>query len=124
MSYLIKRCFVIVVFSQFLAGCGNIGKKHIYYWEDYSAPLYAFKKTPDQKNRRKYEESLKNIIDVSGRKGKRVPPGIFAEYGYREAQKGKTNEAAKYFDMEEKSYPESKAFVKHLRERFIRFDLK
>jgi len=101
-----------------------MGGEQIYYWKGYSEHLYEFTKTPDKENKKKYQESLSKIIDVSEKEGKRVPPGIFAEYGYMMAQDGKVKEAARYFDMEEENYPESKAFISHLRERFIRFDLK
>lgn len=113
-----KKTAVILIFLFLLTvGCASRGP--IYYWGDYSRSLYAYKKTTDRDHLEKHKVALTNIIAVSNKRNKRVPPGIYCEYGYYLLQEGKTERALYYFDLEEKTYPESKVFVERLKEKLI-----
>jgi hypothetical protein len=101
----------LLSFSALLLGCAA---KPLYYWGSYEKSLYAYKKEPTEDTRKDHIETLQDIIKVSQEEGTRVPPGVYAEYGYIMLQTGKKAEAMKYFDLEQKTYPESALMVNRL----------
>jgi hypothetical protein len=89
-----------------MSGCA--AQKPMYYYGDYSQSLYALKKEPTDETKKQHIEVLQNIMTVTKEDGYvRVPPGIYAEYGYMMHITGKTTEAIKYFALEKQTYPES-----------------
>jgi len=99
-----------------LAGCSPPNK--LYYWGSYSSSLHNFRKAPNKKTTKAYQNSLADIIKTSEENHTRVPPGIFAEYGYSLAKEGKTKKAMALFDLEKKSYPESGVLTQRLKKMF------
>ena len=102
---------LLVVFC--LSGCAT--QKPMYSWGDYSSSLYKLKKNPCDESLMKHKQVLLKIMDDSEKNGSRVPPGVYCEYGYVSMKEGKTNEALAYFDLEEKTYPESAVFMQRLK---------
>ena len=86
-----------------------------YYWGDYSATLYDAKKSPTAETLQKHKDALVQIIQESNRQSLRVPPGVYAEYGYLLLKEGNTTEGVKYLDLEAETYPESKAFIERVK---------
>lgn len=83
---------------------GACGKQTMYAWGDYEGSLYSYYKDPE-----KVEElmtALDNTI-VNAGESRRVPPGIFAEYGYLLLVRNKGGEAIEYFAREKAAWPES-----------------
>ena len=108
-----KKSYVIVIISIFFfAGCAT---KPMYKWGDYSSSLYKLKKEPNNENLQKHKQVLINIMEDSKQDGLRVPPGVYCEYGYLLLNEGNKDEALKYFDMEEQTYPESTIFIQRLK---------
>ena len=107
-------CFFILVF---LAGCAP---QEIFYWGDYSTTLYDYKKNPDEKTLAAHKKSLIDIIAVSPQKNRRIPPGVYAEYGFLLIKDGKEGEGLQYFEKEITLYPESKIFIQRLRDEMSR----
>lgn len=105
--------FLVIIFFS-LPSCA---KKQLYNWRHYSDTLYAYKKTPDDKNIHKHKQELLEIIEKSEAKGRKVPPGIYCEYGYILMNEGNTKEALKYYDMEEQTYPESQVLIQMLKSK-------
>jgi hypothetical protein len=83
----------------------------LYYWGNYSNSLYNFKKNPDESTKKSHIESLEKIINKSNYHGKKIPPGVYCEYGYYFLLEENYLEAKKYFELEKKLYPESTKFV-------------
>lgn len=109
-----KRGYLIaILFVCFFAGCAT--QKPMYSWGDYSSSLYHFKKEPNDENLQKHKQVLVTIIEDSKENGLRVPPGVYCEYGYILVKEKKNDEALKYFDMEEQTYPESTVFIQRLK---------
>ena len=46
-----------------------------------------------------------------------VPPGLYAEKAYMLLKAGNKQEALRYFDLEIKSYPESKLFIDRIKKQ-------
>lgn len=108
-----KKIYIILIMaSYFFTGCAA---KPIYYWGNYSSSLYKFKKTPNDKTLKAHKLVLVKIIEKSNETGRRVPPGVYCEYGYILMKEGKTENALKYYELEEQTYPESKVFIQQLK---------
>jgi hypothetical protein len=110
-----KKVLYILLFltTYFFVGCAT--QKPMYFWGNYSSSLYAYKKTPNEENLLKHKKELLKIIEESKARGLRVPPGVYCEYGYILMKEGKNEEALKYYELEEQTYPESTIFIQHLK---------
>lgn len=99
----------------FMAGCTTPQNRPNYVWKNYSSSLYALKKAPSDENLKNHKDVLLSIMEESKKENCRVPPGVYCEYGYLLLKEGKEKEAFYYFDLEEKTYPESKIFIQNLK---------
>ena len=108
---------ILVLLSMILlVCCGCVAQqKPMYYWGDYSSTLYAYKKAPSAETLKQHMEMLQNIIAKSAEESLRVPPGVYAEYGYLLLQSGNLTQAMQYFLLEEQTYPESSPLMIKLR---------
>jgi hypothetical protein len=96
-----KRLFLSSCFLLLAAGCAPQTR---YAWNEYDTILYQYYKSPAEDEQ--FVEHLKEVIDKAEAVGK-VPPGIYAEYGFALYEKGNFQEAAKYFKLEKDKWPES-----------------
>ena len=107
-----KKSIVLLILSVILlTGC----VKSQYYWGYYSYTLYKYKKAQTDETLEKHKMSMEKIIRKSEDKEKRVPPGIYCEYGYYLIQEGDVAQGMEYFDKEVKAYPESETFINTLK---------
>lgn len=106
-----------------LAGCAAQSEPTApgYQWGNYSSTYYAYKYNPSEQTRRQHMRELESIIRTAHRKRREhedactcAPPGLYAEYGYFLMKEGKTERAIKFFRLEQRVYPESKALVRRL----------
>ncbi len=102
---------IVFLFVLNIVGCVP---PTLYNWGNYSSTLYSYKKDPNDKNLTEHKKSLDEIVTVSARNGKNVPPGVFAELGFYLIKEGKQSEGEVYFAKEVKLYPESKIFIDKL----------
>jgi hypothetical protein len=86
-----------------------------YVWEDYSSTLYQMKKNPSAETIKQHMDELTNIMERSKELNLRVPPGVYCEYGFLLMKEGKKEEAFRYFDLEQQTYPESIVFITNLK---------
>ncbi len=77
----------------------------MYHWGAYDSALYGHYRKPAE--REAWVEALKTAILEAEREGRRVPPGLYAEYGYALLEEGKSKEAVTYFEKEKEKWPES-----------------
>ncbi len=108
-----KICFIVILSVCFSAGCAM--QKPIYTWGDYSSSLYKLKKEPNDENLIRHKQVLVKIVEDSKENGLRVPPGVYCEYGYILLKEGKNDEALRYFDLEQQTYPESTVLIQRLK---------
>jgi hypothetical protein len=80
----------------------------MYTWKNYDDKLYQYYKNPSENA--KFAEKLKETIVEAEGAGK-IPPGIYAEYGYVLYEQGNFVEAAEYFQKEHDKWPESQVFM-------------
>lgn len=97
-----KRCLFIALFVLFgFTGCASTGH---YHWGHYETSLYQYYKNPADVE--SFSEELAEVIE-KGIPDDRVPPGIYAEYGYILFLQGKNKEAITCFQKEKEKWPES-----------------
>lgn len=100
-----KKVFYCLIAATFLmTGCAP---SH-YDWGNYDQKLYNHYQNPAQYDQ--YIDDLKNII-TQRETADRVPPGIFAEYGYAMYEKGNFPESIEYFKKEQSKWPESNVLM-------------
>lgn len=103
---------ILFVFAILITGCQQNKQPDIYTWNNYveSSSNYGMK-GHDKAILEKHVAELEKIILDSEEKEKRVAPGIYAEYAQILFETNEKDKAKKYFDLEVKTYPESKIFM-------------
>jgi hypothetical protein len=76
-----------------------------YHWGNYDNALYQHYKNPQ--DREVWAESLKTTILDAEQGGQKVPPGMYAEYGYALFEEGQGQAAVPWFQKEKATWPES-----------------
>ncbi|MEN8135639.1 MAG: DUF4810 domain-containing protein [Thermodesulfobacteriota bacterium] len=96
----------LVVFGLLvIVGCAPQTK---YYWGGYDNKLYHHYKNPAD-----YEKLVENLAELINQAEKvdKVPPGLYAEYGFALYEKGDLEESQIYFKKEHDKWPESQALM-------------
>ena len=96
--------FVLAV--PLVAGCGT---KRAYNWGDYDSTLYSYYQNPQESER--YVERLGEIIRKAEAEKDKVPPGLYAEYGYALSTMGRLDEAIGFYRKERDEWQESAVFM-------------
>jgi hypothetical protein len=78
-----------------------------YDWGDYSASLRDYYADPNAEPA--YEKTLALLTSESD--GRKVAPGLCAEYGYEELSHGDVEKAVALFEREKAAWPESTFFM-------------
>ncbi len=94
-----------------LAACAG-APPTFYQWNGYSERLYAHYRAPQQ--RQAWVEGLKIAILEVEQRGGRMPPGLYAEYGYALLEEGQARQAAVYFEKEAALWPEARLLMEKL----------
>lgn len=97
----------LVALAALAGGCATNQQK--YNWGRYDPALYAYYKNPDKLTG--LSAALDGVIKTGDSSAAKVPPGIYAEYGYLQLQAGKRDQAIELFKQEEAHWPESKVFM-------------
>lgn len=88
---------------------GGCAPRRIYTWSNYDEALYAHYRNPQ--DRQRWVEALRRAILSAEREGRRVPPGLYAEFGYALYEEGKMPDAVVYFEKEKAKWPESRVLM-------------
>ena len=88
------------------AGCAP---RTAYLWGDYDSVLYANYANPQ--NSERYLERLGQIVQKAEVEKDRMPPGLYAEYGYALFEAGRLDEAITYYKREREEWEESRVFM-------------
>ena len=108
----IPLCASLLVLG--LTACGPSPRSNpvpCYDWAGYEDGLYRIARNPADME--KYGGSLKRTLELNERRG-RVPPGLYAEYGYFLFESGKKDEAIPFFEKEKALWPESTLLMNRL----------
>lgn len=99
----------LLALSPALVAC--VAPTH-YAWSGYDDVLYTHYKNPQ--DRQAFVAQLKEVVLRSAQEGRRVPPGIYAEYGYALYEEGQLQEAVVYFKKEHDLWPESRFLMEKM----------
>ena len=88
-----------------------------YAWGSYEQNLYDHYRDPSKASEFS-EKMFRDLTDAEA--SKRVPPGVYAEYGYLMLEAGKPRKAAYYFNKEKTLWPESSRFMDTLTQAAIK----
>lgn len=108
-----NRLACILILGALAMVCTGCAPKPtpVYYFGGSASALYASKKEPTEEKYLKLKESLEEVIEHSGNKGIKVPPGIYAHLGYLNLLQNKSDQASQYFKNEKQLYPEATVFM-------------
>lgn len=109
-----KQLMFIGLTAALISGCAS---QPGYKWGQYEQSLYNYYANPAKVA--ELSNSLFNDIEEAERK-QRVPPGLYAEYGYLMLETGMPRKAAFYFNKEKSLWPESTHFMNTLLQAAIR----
>ena len=101
-SFLLLAAFAAAVG----AGCAP---RTAYLWGDYDSVLSAHYANPQDSGR--YLERLGQIVQKAEVEKDKVPPGLYAEYGYALFEAGRLDEAITYYRKEREEWEESRVFM-------------
>jgi hypothetical protein len=108
-----RRAFLPAAFlalSVLAQGCAS-GTK--YAWGDYHSTLYAHYRNPQ--NLEAHLERIETIVrKAESESPDRVPPGMYAEYGYALYEAGRIEEAIVHFETEKARWPESSVLMEKM----------
>ena len=96
----------LIIAASYAAGCAP---RTAYLWGDYDSALYAHYANPQ--NSERYLERLGQIVQKAEVEKDRMPPGLYAEYGYALFEAGRLDEAITYYKMEREEWEESRVFM-------------
>jgi len=93
--------FLLIVAAFLALGCA----KSIYRFDAYDRRLESYLASPEKVDT--YQKALGRIIEKSKSEGRRVPPGIYAEYGRVLYDRQQYAQSIEYFELEKNTYIES-----------------
>ncbi|MBI5441169.1 MAG: DUF4810 domain-containing protein [Deltaproteobacteria bacterium] len=108
-----RRSWFVLLGLGALAAAGCAAPNTLYSWGKYDECLYAHYKNPAQLEEQL--EATKSIIEKNEAEGRKMPPGLYAHYGYLLFQSGRGAEAIPCFDKEKATWPESAVLMDKLR---------
>lgn len=98
----------VLAFTALASACASTG---LYQWGQYEESLKASYITHDEAEAR---IALEMAITSAQKEGRRVPPGVCAEFGFLLYKRGERDRAIEYFQKEAQLYTESKPLMDKL----------
>jgi hypothetical protein len=88
------------------------GPSSYYAWGSYNETLYAHYHAPQE--REAWIAGLRTTILEAEQANAKMPPGIYAEYGYALFEEGDTQSAIVYFKKEHDLWPEARFLMEKM----------
>jgi hypothetical protein len=104
------RALPIALLLALLPAC--VTQNRLFAWGDYDDALYAHHKAPQ--DRAAFVERLRKVVLQAEQEGKKVPPGVYAEFGYALLEEGSYDQAVTWFQKERDLWPESRVFMEKM----------
>jgi hypothetical protein len=103
----LRHALAALALAASMSACAS--KTTLYHWGGYDQQLYRHYKQPQ--DRTTFVEALRTIILEAEEGGRRVPPGMYAEYGFALHEEGRFQDAIAYYRKEQALWPESRTFM-------------
>lgn len=104
-------CFMGLMLAMTVTGCVPPG---LYYWGDYETSLFE---RYVENNPQHTDAYLTKTLIEAEKQHRKVPPGVYADYGFLLYTRGDKAGAIENFQKERALYPESLALMNKLIER-------
>ena len=91
-----------------LLGLAACAPPPLFYWGHYEESLYKRHTDASDLGQAEAFKMLELTIQEAEAKNSRVPPGVYADYGYLLFKQGKVEDAVVFFRKEAETYKESK----------------
>jgi hypothetical protein len=91
-----------------LLGLAACASPPLFYWGQYEESLYKRHTDASDQGQAEAFKMLELTIQEAEAKNSRVPPGVYADYGYLLFKQGKVEDAVVFFRKEAETYKESK----------------
>jgi hypothetical protein len=105
-----SKALVIALPLVLLTGCAE----SLFHWGKYEDSLIE---RYIENDTTQTETHLRDLFTEAESTQQRVPPGIYADYGFMLYKRGDKSTSISYFEKEKKLYPESSFFMNKLIER-------
>lgn len=92
----------------------------LFYWGQYEESLYERHKDPSEQGQAVAFKMLEVTIQEAEANKARVPPGVYADYGYLLFKQGRVDDAIAYFRKEAETYAESRYLMESIISRIQR----
>ncbi|MGR3807470.1 hypothetical protein SAMN05660772_00603 [Pasteurella testudinis DSM 23072] len=98
--------------ALFLAGCA--ANTDLYAWKgnSYAQSLYDYMNSGSDETEQ--IATLDSILAEANQKGKKVPPGLYAQLGLLHSKQGDWSKSQEYFNLEKQAFPESAQYIHFL----------
>ena len=103
-----KRSLLVIGVITLITITGCATSKTLYEWGKYEKSLYSYYKSPGEIDA--FVKNLELIITKAESKNK-IPPGLYAEYGFVQYELKNYSVAIDYFNKEKALWPESIPFM-------------
>jgi hypothetical protein len=104
----VTRWVVLAVMAAgTLGGCAT----RLYQWGQYEDSLHTRVVDVSPEGRQKAFRMLEQTIQAAEQAGQRVPPGVYADYGYLLYRGNRPDDAVRYLRKEAELYPEAKPLM-------------
>jgi hypothetical protein len=100
---------LVLVISLALLGAACGGQQPLYHWGEYDSRLYRHYRNPQ--DRTGWVASMREVVLAAEQGGRKVPPGVYAEYGFALFEAGDHSAAISYFERERDLWPESRVLM-------------
>ncbi len=91
--------------------------KYLYDWRGYDDAFYNYTQKKDEASKDKLIRVYENLISNPGGTSKKVPPGVFADYGFLLISSGNKERGIDMLHKEIELYPESRVFIERIIKR-------
>lgn len=112
LKVLLRLIFCLLMFSTLLLG--GCAPAELFYWGDYENSLYERYVENEMGHT---EAQLQESFAYAESTNQRVPPGLYADYGFMLYKRGDKNGAINFFDKEKTLYPEASLLMTKLIDR-------
>jgi hypothetical protein len=106
-----SHSILVLLLALGAGGCAPT-QQSLYKWKGYDGVLYKQAKAPQDNET--YLQHLKAIIEQNEASKDKVPPGIYAEFGYALFTNGQLDDAITFYGKERDTWPESKVFMEKM----------
>lgn len=107
-----RAALLAAALAAVLGGAACTPRSTLYDWDGYDDALYRHYRQPQDRDT--WVESLKTAVLAAEAQGRRVPPGLYAEYGYALYEEGVYPQAVAYFRKEREQWPESRFLMEKM----------